>query len=168
MTALHTENETIRFVTKKDCIRKIMDYQDIITFIMEIMGTVAFAASGAMVGMEKKMDIFGVCILGVVTAVGGGMILDIVLGIIPPSVFQNSIYALTAVVTSCIVFLVLYYKKGLLEGSRRVTYDRIMLVMDSIGLGIFTVVGVNRMIRMKCSMSKSSPYISRHLYGRNL
>ena len=71
------------------------------------------------------------------------MIRDIVLGIIPPSVFQNSTYALTAVVTSCIVFLVFYCKKELLEGNRRVTYDKIMLVMDSIGLGIFTVVGVN-------------------------
>lgn len=126
---------------------RIMDYQDIITFIMEMLGTVAFAASGAMVGMEKKMDIFGVCVLGVVTAVGGGMIRDIVLGIIPPGVFQNSTYALTAVITSCIVFVVLYCKKELLEGSRRVTFDKIMLVMDSIGLGIFTVVGVNTGIR---------------------
>ena len=46
---------------------------------MEIIGTIAFAASGAMVGMGRKMDIFGVCVLGVVTSVGGGMIRDIVL-----------------------------------------------------------------------------------------
>ena len=51
-------------------------------------GTVAFAASGAMVGVERNMDIFGVSVLGVVTAVGGGMIRDIVLGIIPPNVLQ--------------------------------------------------------------------------------
>ena len=54
---------------------------------MEMAGTVAFAASGAMVGVERNMDIFGVSVLGVVTAVGGGMIRDIVLGIIPPNVF---------------------------------------------------------------------------------
>ena len=60
-----------------------MDYQSIITFFMEMAGTVAFAASGAMVGVERNMDIFGVSVLGVVTAVGGGMIRDIVLGIIP-------------------------------------------------------------------------------------
>ena len=46
-----------------------MDYQSIITFFMEMAGTVAFAASGAMVGVERNMDIFGVSVLGVVTAV---------------------------------------------------------------------------------------------------
>ena len=71
-----------------------MDYQSIITFFMEMAGTVAFAASGAMVGVERNMDIFGVSVLGVVTAVGGGMIRDIVLGIIPPNVFTNPVYAL--------------------------------------------------------------------------
>lgn len=110
-------------------------------------GTVAFAASGAMVGVERNMDIFGVSVLGVVTAVGGGMIRDIVLGIIPPNVFTNPVYALVATITSCVVFLAFYWKRQLLEGHMRLTYDRVMLVMDSIGLGIFTVVGVNTGIR---------------------
>ncbi len=120
-----------------------MGYQEIIIFIMEMLGTVAFAASGAMVGVGRGMDIFGVCVLGVVTSVGGGMTRDIILGITPPGVFQNPIYAAVATLTSCIVFGVLYTKKELLEGHFRETYDRAMLVMDSIGLGIFTVVGVN-------------------------
>lgn len=124
-----------------------MDYQSIITFFMEMAGTVAFAASGAMVGVERNMDIFGVSVLGVVTAVGGGMIRDIVLGIIPPNVFINPVYALVATITSCLVFLAFYWKHQLLEGHMRLTYDRVMLVMDSIGLGIFTVVGVNTGIR---------------------
>ena len=124
-----------------------MDYQRIITFFMEMAGTVAFAASGAMVGVERNMDNFGVSVLGVVTAVGGGMIRDIVLGIIPPNVFTNPVYALVATITSCVVFLVFYWKRQLLEGHMRLTYDRVMLVMDSIGLGIFTVVGVNTGIR---------------------
>lgn len=124
-----------------------MDYQEIITFIMEMLGTVAFAASGAMVGVGRNMDIFGVGVLGVVTSVGGGMIRDIVLGIVPPGVFRSPVYALVATVTSCIVFLVLYCKRELLEGKFKLTYDRVMLIMDSIGLGIFTVVGVNTGIR---------------------
>ena len=124
-----------------------MDYQSIITFFMEMAGTVAFAASGAMVGVERNMDIFGVSVLGVVTAVGGGMIRDIVLGIIPPNVFTNPVYALVATITSCVVFLAFYWKRQLLEGHMRLTYYRVMLVMDSIGLGIFTVVGVNTGIR---------------------
>lgn len=120
-----------------------MDFQALIIFIMEMLGTVSFAASGAMVGVGRRMDIFGVCVLGVVTSVGGGMIRDIVLGIIPPGVFQNPIYAAVATVTSCMVFAVLYLKRELLQGHFREVYDRAMLIMDSIGLGIFTVVGVN-------------------------
>ena len=96
---------------------------------------------------QRLIWIFGVSVLGVVTAVGGGMIRDIVLGIIPPNVFTNPVYALVATITSCVVFLVFYWKRQLLEGHMRLTYDRVMLVMDSIGLGIFTVVGVNTGIR---------------------
>ena len=124
-----------------------MEMQDMIIFIMEMIGTVAFAASGAMVGVERKMDIFGVCVLGVVTAVGGGMTRDIMLGIIPPNVFRNPVYAIVATASSCLVFLVLWIKKELLEGQFRVIYDKVMLAMDSVGLGIFTVVGVNTGIR---------------------
>ena len=126
---------------------KKMDYQTFITFVMEMIGTVAFAASGAMVGVERKMDIFGVGVLGVVTAVGGGMIRDVTLGIIPPSVFKHSVYATVAVITSCLVFALFYCRRELLNGKFRLTFDKIMLVMDSIGLGIFTVVGVNTGIR---------------------
>ena len=68
-----------------------MGYQETITFILEMIGTVAFAASGALVGSEQKMDIFGVTVLGVITAVGGGMIRDVTLGIIPPGVFQKPV-----------------------------------------------------------------------------
>lgn len=124
-----------------------MDYQELITFILEMIGTIAFAASGALVGTEQKMDIFGVTVLGVITAVGGGMIRDVTLGITPPGVFKKPVYAAVAVLTSVIVFFLLYYKRDILEGNRRVTYDKVMLVMDSVGLGIFTVVGVNTGIR---------------------
>ena len=113
-----------------------MDYQSIVTFVMEMAGSVAFAASGAMVGVERNMDIFGVSVLGVATAVGGGMIRDIVLGIIPPAVFTNPVYALVSVLASCIVFFIFYFKRELLQGHRRETYDKIMLAMDSVGLGI--------------------------------
>lgn len=89
-----------------------MDYQSIATFIMEMAGTVAFAASGAMVGVERNMDIFGVSVLGVATAVGGGMIRDIVLGVIPPAVFRNPVYALVSVLASCIVFFIFISKES--------------------------------------------------------
>ena len=68
--------------------------------ILEIIGTVAFAVSGAMTGLSKKMDIFGVVILGLTTAVGGGMIRDLVLGLTPPAMFTNPIYAAVAAAVS--------------------------------------------------------------------
>lgn len=120
-----------------------MELQEIIIFSMEIVGTIAFAASGAMVGIEKSMDIFGVCVLGVVTAVGGGMTRDIVLGIHPPGVFGKPVYVLVAIGISCLVFVGMYFHQMRMEGSFRKIYDKAMLIMDSVGLGIFTVVGVN-------------------------
>ena len=74
-----------------------MDYSDIIIFIMELIGTVAFASSGAMLAMQKAMDVFGVCVLGVVTAVGGGLIRDLILGITPPGMFRKPVYTLSLI-----------------------------------------------------------------------
>ena len=73
--------------------------------LFEIMGTVAFAVSGAMVALSKKMDVFGVAGLGLVTAVGGGVIRDLILGITPPKTFQNPVYAAVAIATSLIIFI---------------------------------------------------------------
>lgn len=120
-----------------------MDIQGTITYIMEILGTIAFAASGAMVGVRKRMDIFGVFVLGFVTAVGGGMVRDVILGITPPNVFINPTYAMVAVTTSWIVFTVVYLKRDVMDGRFKIIYDKLMLIMDTLGLAIFTVVGVN-------------------------
>lgn len=117
------------------------DIQTLIVFCMELIGTVAFAASGAMVGINCGMDIFGVCVLGVVTAVGGGMTRDMILGNVPGALIRP-VYVLAAVFTALAVFLALYFKRNVLQGKPGELYDRAMLVMDSVGLGIFTVVGV--------------------------
>jgi uncharacterized membrane protein YeiH len=105
----------------------------------ELSGTIAFAISGAMVALQKKMDIFGVAILGLVTAVGGGVIRDVILNNIPPDTFKYPIYGLTAIITSIIVF-VLAVKK--LLDKKHPAFDIILLVMDSLGLAVFTVVGI--------------------------
>ena len=57
---------------------------DQLILILELVGTLAFAASGAMTALKKGMDLFGVCILGLTTAVGGGVIRDVILGATPP------------------------------------------------------------------------------------
>lgn len=62
----------------------------------EIAGTVAFAVSGAILGLEKRMDILGISILGLTTAVGGGVIRDLILGITPPMTFRDPLYAAIA------------------------------------------------------------------------
>ena len=110
-----------------------------LVFILEILGTVAFAASGAMVGINKKMDIFGVCILGLTVSIGGGVIRDLILGNTPPNTFRNPVYAIVAIIVSVIVFIPKV--RGLLKKTQKV-YDLSMLIMDSVGLGVFTVVGV--------------------------
>ena len=110
-----------------------------LVFILEIIGTIAFAASGAMVGINKKMDIFGVCILGLTVSVGGGIIRDLILGNTPPNTFQTPVYALVAIGVSIIVFIPKV--RNLLKKTPR-GYEMTMRIMDSVGLGIFTVVGV--------------------------
>lgn len=110
-----------------------------ILLVFELIGTVAFAASGAIVALSKKMDIFGVVTLGVVTAVGGGVIRDLVLGHTPPATFQNPLYALVAIGVSVILFIP-WVRKILFLRPR--LYEVIMLLMDSLGLGIFTVMGI--------------------------
>jgi len=108
--------------------------------VFEIIGTIAFAVSGAMVGVEKEMDILGISILGLTTAVGGGVIRDLILGVTPPATFQNPIYAIIAIITAIIVFTP--YVQRIFERNP-IYYERVMLIMDSIGLGVFTVVGIN-------------------------
>ena len=118
-----------------------MNIQDGIIFFMEILGTIAFAASGAMVGIRKRMDIFGICVLGIVTAVGGGMTRDVILGKLP-SALQKPVYVEVSVVTALAIFILLYVKQDLLSGKMGTFYDKTMLIMDSVGLGIFTTLGV--------------------------
>lgn len=113
---------------------------DNIIFAFEIVGVVAFAISGALVGIEKKMDILGISILGLSVACGGGVIRDLVLGITPPMTFRNPIYATIAIITSILVFI---YVTRVPKKASGKTQDTLMLIMDAIGLGIFTVMGIN-------------------------
>ncbi len=109
-------------------------------FILEMIGTIAFAASGAMTALKKNMDIFGIAILGITTAVGGGAMRDIILGKTPPTMFEKPIYAAVAAAVSIIVFFP--FVRRLLNKNQYI-YDHAMRVMDSLGLAIFTVMGIN-------------------------
>jgi len=104
-------------------------------FALEILGTIAFAISGAMVGIRARMDILGVAVLGLTTACGGGIIRDLLIGVTPPNAFQHPVYALLAIAVSVVVFLPAIR-------SRIDTDASFLNVVDALGLGIFTVVGV--------------------------
>lgn len=123
-------------------------------FIIDIIGTVAFAFSGAMTAIRKEMDLLGVIILGMVTAVGGGIIRDMILGIAPPQAFVEPVFALSAVLTSALVFAAFYFRgrrfrrlgniagaKGYRELSGQ-RFQQVLMLADTLGLGVFTMVGV--------------------------
>lgn len=122
---------------------------DVLVFVLELIGTVAFAVSGAIVGIKKQMDLFGVIVLGICTAVGGGIVRDLILGITPPVTFQNPVYTLTAAAVSVLMFLPHMRAR---IGRHEPVFDRLLLVMDAVGLGVFTVVGV------QCAYQQSEDY----------
>lgn len=107
---------------------------------MEIAGTIAFSISGALIGIQKKMDVFGITILGLTTAVGGGIIRDLVIGSIPPQTFRHPIYAIIAIITAIIIFLLAFFKKIIYNTP---FFEMLVFIMDTLGLGIFTVVGIS-------------------------
>lgn len=107
-----------------------------ITNILEIIGTIAFSVSGAVVGIKKKMDILGVATLGVITAVGGGILRDIIIGVVPPTAFRNPAYTLIAIAVAVLAFFPFV--------SRKINLDHFVWILaDSIGLGAFTMIGVS-------------------------
>lgn len=111
-------------------------------FVLDMIGTVAFALSGAMTAIKKKMDILGVMILGMVTAVGGGMIRDIVLGVLPPQAFREPVYALSALITSAFIFVYIYFRVRGYQEIPGAHFQQVLMTADTLGLGVFTVAGV--------------------------
>jgi len=114
---------------------------------VECLGIVAFAISGAMIAIRKGMDLFGVNILGLSTAVGGGCLRDIVLGVTPPLMLRDPTFALIAVATSTLFFAVLYFYRRQPSPRTRNLYRLVLLYTDAVGLGVFTVSGVDAAIR---------------------
>lgn len=119
---------------------------DVIVTILELIGTAAFAASGALTAIKRRFDLFGVIIIGVTTAVGGGIMRDIVIGSHPVAAFRDPLAMSAAALISVLVFAALAVK-GDLGGKALKLYDTAMLMLDTIGLGIFTVTGITAAMR---------------------
>ena len=95
--------------------------------------------------IRDRLDLLGVIVLGVTTALGGGTIRDVLLGILPPRMFSNYAYVTAAALTSILVFIV----EALMQErfrSKRESVERVMNLFDAVGLGIFTIIGIQASI----------------------
>lgn len=102
---------------------------------LDILGTIAFAISGVSVAMNKRMDAFGVLIIAFVTAVGGGTLRDVLIGVTPVTWMTNMTYVY--VIFCATIFTIAF--------RRRINKLRMsLLLFDSIGIGLYTVVGIEK------------------------
>lgn len=102
---------------------------------LDLAGTFFFAVSGATVAIKKNMDIFGVAVLGIITAIGGGTLREILLGNFPPFIFRQDIYIYVALCGSMATFM--FFEQFMKIRS-------FVLLADAVGLGTFVTIGVLR------------------------
>lgn len=108
-------------------------------YFFELLGTFAFAISGTITGFDRKFDAFGVSMVGLVTAVGGGTLRDVLIGSQPVGWMQdiNYLYAVAAGIFVTFVFF------------RRIrTWHRTLFVFDALGIGLFTVLGLEKALTL--------------------
>ena len=114
--------------------------EEIILLILEIVGTISFAVSGAFVAIKAKLDIFGVLIVGCVTAVGGGIMRDMLIGITPPTVFSNLYILLTAALSALAAFIFAYTHRKKFDTTLE-KIEQVNNVFDAFGLAAFSIMG---------------------------
>ena len=105
---------------------------------IDILGTFSFAISGAFAAMEKKLDPLGVLVISFVTAIGGGTIRDMLLGDFPVAWLTNNTMAW--VIAASIVIAIFF-------GSTLKKFDRLLFLFDAAGLGLFTMIGIQKGIQ---------------------
>ena len=105
------------------------------TYVIEILGTISFAISGSFAAMQKRLDPFGVLIIAFVTSIGGGTVRDLLLGDTPVAWMRDVNYCLLILVTS---LLTIFFKTQIKR------FKITLFLFDSLGLGLFTLVGVQK------------------------
>lgn len=106
-----------------------------VLFILDLIGTIVFAISGALAAREHKLDIFGMFIIAFVTGMGGGTLRDMMIGSTPVFWMKQPIYVV--MITIGVILSILFYKK--ME-----VWRKSLLLFDTIGLGVFTIIGVGK------------------------
>lgn len=104
-------------------------------YLLDLIGTLVFAISGALQANRHNLDFLGFMVLAVSTGVGGGIIRDMMLGATPPAVFQDELYLIVCVVGGLLVF------RAAPPIAKR--WNR-ALVADAIGLGVFAAIGASK------------------------
>ena len=105
------------------------------TYAIEILGTISFAISGTFAAIQKRLDPFGVLIIAFVTSIGGGTVRDLLLGDTPVAWMRDVNYCLLILVTS---LLTIFFKTHIKK------FKVTLFLFDSLGLGLFTLVGVQK------------------------
>ncbi|WP_126970631.1 trimeric intracellular cation channel family protein [Gynurincola endophyticus] len=118
-----------------------MDYNTFF-FLIEFFGTIAFALSGALHAMEKKLDPFGVIIIAFVTSIGGGTLRDMLIGNTPVTWLQNGTMSITILCAAIGAFFLRKYLRML---------SKTLFLFDSLGLGLFTVIGFEKGMQLNLS-----------------
>lgn len=116
-----------------------MELHELFLYIAELIGTASFAISGSLIAIERELDAFGVLFLAVITALGGGIIRDILLGSLPPIFFTSYEFLAVAAISALIVFIVCYVRHGAKKNSPAAAV--VFNIFDAIGLGVFAVTG---------------------------
>ena len=102
---------------------------------LDLIGTFAFALSGATAGVKEDFDIFGVFVLTAVTAIGGGVIRDICIAALPPAGLINLSYLLVIIAA---LICVAFFQRLILS------FEKAVLFFDALGLGFFAAFGANK------------------------
>ena len=110
--------------------------------LLEMIGTAAFAVSGALTALRHKTDLLGVIMLGILTATGGGVIRDLLLGNVPPSAFTDSKYVFASALTSAVIFIIAKINTDHHTAFDSGRHRTQLFIMDTVGLSVFTAAGV--------------------------
>lgn len=103
--------------------------------IVTVLGTIAFSVSGVFAAMQRKLDVFGIFIIAFITSVGGGTLRDILIGDLPVSWMKNITPNLVIIISAAATILFTNTISNL---------QKILLIFDSFGLGLFTIIGLQK------------------------